>query len=250
MLIDAGLSYRRIKGLLARIGRNLNDIGAVLITHGHSDHTSGVKSLVRECGVEILAVPGVGERLGATTIEAGEAIEVSGLEVVFFQVPHDSETYGVRFSDGARTGVLATDLGETTPEVLRWMRGAEALVLESNHDPEWLRRGPYSADLKRRVASANGHLSNHQAAEAALTLAPYGLKDVVLAHLSKTNNSPARACGTVYKALREAGHDGVRVRAAIAGHPTPWIEAGTPLKGTEYIYRYGESRVQQLFELE
>ncbi len=250
VLIDAGLSCRRIKGLLARIGRNLDDIGAVLLTHGHSDHTSGVKSLIRECGIEVLAAPGVGERLGATTIEAGEVFEVRGLEVVFFQVPHDSETYGLRFSDGAHTGVLATDLGEATPEVLRWMRGAEALVLESNHDPDWLRRGPYSADLKRRVASANGHLSNHQAADAALSLAPYGLKDLVLAHLSKTNNSPARACGTVYKALREVGHDGVRVRAAIAGHPTPWIEAGAPLEGTEYTYRYEQSRAQQLFELE
>lgn len=250
VLIDAGLSCRRIKGLLTRIGRGLDDVGAVLLTHGHSDHTSGVKSLVRDCGVEVFAAPGVGERLGATTIQPGDAFEVRGLEVVFFQVPHDSETYGIYFSDGTRTGVLATDLGEITPEVLRWMRGAEALVLESNHDTDWLRRGPYSADLKRRVASANGHLSNHQAADAALSLAPYGLKDLVLAHLSKTNNSPARACGTVSKALREAGHDGVRVRAAIAGHPTPWIEVGASLEGTEYTYRYGESRAQQLFEVE
>jgi phosphoribosyl 1,2-cyclic phosphodiesterase len=148
---------------------------------------------------------------------------------------------------------LATDLGEVEAETLRVLRGADAVVLEANHDPDWLRRGPYSADLKRRVASPNGHLSNHQAAEAALALAPHGLKDLVLAHLSKTNNSPARACGTVRKALRGAGYAGIRVRAAIAGHPTPWIEVGEPIGGREYVYRYGgetESATRRLFDVE
>jgi phosphoribosyl 1,2-cyclic phosphodiesterase len=131
------------------------------------------------------------------------------------------------------------------------MRGAEAVVLEANHDPDWLRSGPYSARLKRRISSSNGHLSNRQAARAALALAPHGLKDLVLAHLSKTNNSPARACGTVHRTLREAGHGGIRVRAAIAGHPTPWIEVGTPLEDHEYVYRYEQQgRPEQLFEME
>jgi phosphoribosyl 1,2-cyclic phosphodiesterase len=132
---------------------------------------------------------------------------------------------------------------------LRFLRGADAVVLESNHDPDWLRRGPYSADLKRRVASVRGHLSNEQAAEAACALAPHGLKDLVLAHLSKTNNSPARACGTARKALKEAGHAGIRVRAAIARHPTPWIEVGQPIESREYVYRYSEAGIR-LFDLE
>jgi hypothetical protein len=90
-----------------------------------------------------------------------------------------------------------------------------------------------------------------EAAQAALALAPHGLKDLVLAHLSKTNNSPARACGTVHRALREAGHGGIRVRAALAGHPTPPIEVGTPLENHEYIYRYERhSRAEQLFDIE
>ncbi|HZC19449.1 MAG TPA: MBL fold metallo-hydrolase, partial [Rubrobacteraceae bacterium] len=165
--------------------------------------------------------------------------------------PHDAPTYGLRITDGERVGALATDLGEVEPETLRFLRGADAVVLESNHDPDWLRRGPYSADLKRRVASARGHLSNRQAAEAACVLAPHGLKDLVLAHLSKTNNSPARACGTVRKALKEAGHAGIRVRAAIAGHPTPWIEVGEPLESREYLYRYGgEREPHRLFGLD
>jgi phosphoribosyl 1,2-cyclic phosphodiesterase len=249
LLVDAGLPCRRIEGLLARIGRSLDDVGAVLLTHGHADHASGVRSLVREYGVEVFAAPGVA--LGATTIPAVERFEIGGLAATFFDVPHDSSTYGVRISDGERDVAMATDLGEARPEVLQHMSGAEAVVLEANHDPDWLRRGPYSARLKRRISSKNGHLSNRQAAEAALALAPHGLKDLVLAHLSKTNNSPARACGTVHRALREAGHGGIRVRAAIAGHPTPPVEVGTPLEEQEYVYRYERrSRSERLFETE
>jgi phosphoribosyl 1,2-cyclic phosphodiesterase len=251
LLVDAGLPGRRIEGLLARIGRSLDDVGAVLLTHGHADHTSGVRALACECGVEIFAVSGVAESLGTTTLEAGDTFEVSGLAATFFEVPHDSSTYGLRISDGEHDVAMATDLGEAGPGVLRRMRGAEAVVLEANHDPDWLRRGPYSARLKRRISSKDGHLSNRQAAEAALALAPHGLKDLILAHLSKTNNSPARACGTVHRALREAGHGGIRVRAAIAGHPTPPIQVGTPLENYEYVYRYERRRrSEQLFEME
>jgi phosphoribosyl 1,2-cyclic phosphodiesterase len=256
LLVDAGLPCRRIEALLARIGRNLGDVGAVLLTHGHADHTSGVRSLVRECGATVFAAPGV--RAGfkpaltpATTFEPGETFEAGGLAATFFEVPHDSSTYGLRISDGERAVAIATDLGVAGPEVLRRMRGAEAVVLEANHDTEWLRSGPYSARLKRRIASMSGHLSNRQAAEAALALAPYGLKDLILTHLSKTNNSPARACGTVHRVLRAAGHGGIRVRAAIAGHPTPPIEVGTPLENHHYIYRYERhSRAEQLFDIE
>jgi phosphoribosyl 1,2-cyclic phosphodiesterase len=226
-------------------------VGAVLLTHGHADHTSGVRSLIRECGVEVVAAPGVGESLGAATVKTGETFRACGAEATFFEVPHDSSTYGLRVSDGVRDVALATDLGEVGPEVLRRMLGAEAVILEANHDLDWLRRGPYSARLKRRISSKDGHLSNQQAAEAVLALAPHGLKDLILAHLSKTNNSPVRACGTVQLALREAGHGGIRVRAAIAGHPTPPIEVGAPLEPVGYAYRYEERRrVERLFEIE
>ena len=249
--MDAGLPCRRIEALLARIGRDLSHVDAVLLTHGHADHTSGVRSLVRECGVEVFAAPGVGHSLGVTTLESGETLEVGGLSASFFEVPHDSSTYGLRISDGERAVAMATDLGQADLEVLRHMRGAEAVVLEANHDTDWLRRGPYSARLKRRIASANGHLSNRQAAEAALALAPHGLKDLVLAHLSKTNNSPARACGTVHRVLREAGHGGIRVRAAIAGHPTPAIEVGVPIENRGYVYRYEQREsARRLFDFE
>ncbi len=251
LLVDAGLSQRRIAALLNRIGRDLTDVNAILLTHGHSDHTCGVRSVVGERDIEVFAAPGVGEAIGANTVAPGEPYTIGGLTVTFFEVPHDSMTYGVRVSDSSSAVAMATDLGEAGVDVLQSMSGAEAVVLEANHDPDWLGRGPYSASLKRRIRSRRGHLSNRQAADAAVTLAPHGLKDLVLAHLSKTNNSPTRACGTVDRALREAGHGSVRVRAAIAGHPTPWIEVGAPLRVPEHVYRYGErGAAGQLFGIE
>lgn len=249
LLVDAGLSCRRLRGLLGRIGRDLTDVSAVLLTHGHADHTCGVRSLLREQEVPVYAAPGVAEDVkGAALVGTGEALDLGGASAIFFEVPHDAPTYGVRVSDGEQVSALATDLGELGTGPLHFLRGADAVVLESNHDLDWLRCGPYSADLKRRVASARGHLSNEQAAEAACALAPHGLKDLVLAHLSKTNNSPARACGIARKALKGAGHTGVRVRAAMAGQPTPWIEVGEPIESREYVYRYSETGVQ-LFDL-
>lgn len=242
LLLDAGVSCRRLKVLLGKVGRSLDDVSAVLLTHGHADHAGGLPGLLRERAVPVYAAPEVAEEVGsATAVEPGETVDLGEAEAVFFEVPHDSPTFGVRVGDGERTGAVATDLGEVGPETLRFLRGAEALVLEANHDAEWLWGGPYSKDLKRRVSSPRGHLSNLQAAEAALLLAPHGLKDLVLAHLSDTNNSPARATGTVRKVLRGAGYGGVRVRAALAKHPTPWIEVGRPIEepAPQSAYEYG-----------
>ncbi|MGF1470455.1 MAG: MBL fold metallo-hydrolase [Rubrobacteraceae bacterium] len=251
LLVDAGISCRRLEAMLARKGRSLADVSAVLLTHGHGDHTSGLKSLLRKRPVEVFATPGVWVANSTGAVRAGEPFEVCGLEATFFQVPHDTPTFGLRLSGGNRVVALATDLGEVTPEVAGWMKGADAVVLEANHDPDWLRGGPYSADLKRRIFSPIGHLSNYQTGEAALGLAPHGLKDLTLAHLSKRNNSPARACGTVSKMLRDGGYGGVRVRAAMAGQPTPFIEVGTPLEGPKYSYRYPDGgAASQLFEVE
>jgi phosphoribosyl 1,2-cyclic phosphodiesterase len=199
----------------------------------------------------------VGEELGARVVEPGEVLELGGIGATFFEVPHDTPTYGVRLSDGSADAVVATDLGEVTEALMSRMRGVEAAVIEANHDEDWLWGGPYPRELKRRVSSPVGHLSNAQAAEAGLALVPHGLKDLILAHLSEKNNSPARACGTARNVLRRAGRDDVRVRAATAGHPTPWIEVGEPLAGREYVYRYAASEgaadrlaADRLFEVE
>ena len=249
-MIDAGLSCRRLRVLLARIGRSLDDVQAIFLTHAHADHTGGLRSFLREREVPLYAAPGVAEAVGATPVRSDESLNIGIVSATFFEVPHDAPTYGLRVSDGERVTALATDLGEVSPDTLGFLRGADALVLEANHDLDWLRSGPYSADLKRRVASPHGHLSNNQAAEAALALAPHGLKDLVLAHLSEKNNSPIRACGTVRKALKAAGYGGIRVKAALSRHPTLPIEVGRPVEDREYAYKYGDQAAARLFEVE
>ena len=248
--MDAGVSCKRLDWLLRSVGRGLDDLGAVLLTHGHGDHTRGLRRVLERTGVEVYSAPGVGEGFGARIVESGQEIVLGGLRAVFFEVPHDTPTYGLRISDESSAVGLATDLGEIGEETLRRLRGVEALVLEANHDEDWLWGGSYPRELKRRVSSAAGHLSNAQAAEAALALAPHGLKDLVLAHLSEKNNSPARACGTAGSLLRRAGFGSVRVRAAIANRPTPWIEAGEPLAVQDHVYRYAAAEAEQLFEVE
>lgn len=226
VLVDAGLTPRRTVALLARIGRCLQDIDAIFVTHAHRDHTLGAKLLARACGVRVYAGSGVAEALDVVKVPDGGQVEVGGIEAAFFSVPHDSPTYGIKVSGAEDAVAVLTDLGEVEPPVLENIRGVEAVVLEANHDRDWLQYGPYPLNLKFRVASPFGHLSNHQAAEAAVELARYGLKDLVLAHLSKTNNSPARARGTVYHRLRSAGFGDVRVQVAPRNSPTSWIEVG------------------------
>lgn len=216
--------------MLGAVGGSPAGIRAVFVTHAHEDHTRCLSSLAGKYGVPVYAAPGVGEEIEATIVDEGEVLDLGGLSARFFSVPHDSMTYGLRVSGGGRSAGFATDLGEATPGLLHSMLGAEAVVLEANHDSDWLRSGPYPAHLKHRILSQSGHLSNEQTAQAALELAPFGLKDVVLAHLSEKNNSPARAANTVRRALREAGHSGVRVRASMRNRPTPWVEVGAPLE--------------------
>lgn len=192
----------------------------------------------------LYGAPGVGEKLRAEVKESG--FDLAGVHVSFFPVPHDAPTYGVLVEADGISLAVATDLGYVSPEMLKILRGADALILEANHDAQWLSGGPYPARLKRRISSENGHLSNDQAAEAALALAPHGLKNVVLSHLSKTNNSPARATGTVGLKLRSHGFGGVRVRAALARRPTPWIEVGAAIPESR-SYPEAEEDSGQLF---
>jgi glyoxylase-like metal-dependent hydrolase (beta-lactamase superfamily II) len=116
LLVDAGFSFRRLQGLLVRIGRDLSNVSAVLLTHGHADHTSGVRSLLRECEVPVYAAPGVAQAVkGATVVEAGEALNLpGGASATFFEVPHDAPTYGLRVSYAGRVCSLVTDLGGRT----------------------------------------------------------------------------------------------------------------------------------------
>ena len=202
ILIDAGISKRRIEGSLAQSGLSMREIGGVLITHEHSDHISGLKMLLKYYALPVYAPRTVANRLRGCLPEAepylrvipvNESFAIGDLTVTAFHTPHDTdESVGYRVQSGG-VFALATDMGHVTEEVLNALSGADAVLIESNHDEEMLRYGPYPVYLKRRILSDRGHLSNACCAELARALALGGTKQIILGHLSRENNTPALA---------------------------------------------------------
>lgn len=216
ILLDAGISARRIKADLALCGKTPGDLSAVFITHEHSDHISGLTTMVKNWPVPIYAPRTVANHLRYTIagvekslreMPVGEAVPVGGVTVRAFPTPHDTdESVGYRV-EGDRVFALATDMGCVTPEAEEALTGADAVLIEANHDLEMLRAGAYPFYLKKRILSSRGHLSNSDCAALAARLAASGTKNIILGHLSRENNTPALAFSTVLAALegRETG---------------------------------------------
>jgi len=225
VLLDAGISARRIAQSLAPLGLTPDALDAVLVTHEHSDHIGGVATLVKKYGVPVYASRGTARRLSCPpellhTFDAGDAFSVGALEITSFRTSHDasdSVDYRVDAPDGS-FGAL-TDTGYVTDEAADVLAGVELLLLEANHDVETLRRGPYPYYLKQRILSDFGHLSNDAAAEFALYCTERGACDILLAHLSDENNTPAMAEYAVARRLQAAGCTvrlGVAPKAALS----------------------------------
>ena len=210
ILLDAGISWRRICTELAQSGVRPEDLAAVLITHEHSDHIAGLGTLVKHCAAPICAPRIVARRLERTVAGAAARLRIFApgmpetletLRVQCFPTSHDTdESVGWRV-EGSAVFALATDTGCVTPEIERGLRGADAVLIEANHDVDMLRAGPYPYYLKRRILSARGHLSNDDCAALAARLAEGGTRQIVLGHLSRENNRPALAYQTVCSAL-------------------------------------------------
>lgn len=194
VLIDCGFSVAETERRLARLGVAPRSLGAILVTHEHSDHASGVARFAAKHGVTVMSSVGtrIAAGLGATrTLRAGEAVTVGDLEVTPVAVPHDAaEPLQFVVGDGARRVGVLTDLGHPAPEVIAAFAACEALVLECNHDRALLDGGPYPDFLKARVGGDRGHLSNTQAAALLAGVAHGRLQHVVAAHLSEKNNRP------------------------------------------------------------
>ncbi|MEA5151811.1 MAG: MBL fold metallo-hydrolase [Oscillospiraceae bacterium] len=214
ILIDAGISMRRLDSALAQTGHTMRDIGGVLITHEHSDHISGLKMLVKHYAPPVYAPRTVANRLRGMLpeiddclceIPVGESFEIGAMTVRAFHTPHDSaESVGYRVENGS-VFALATDMGRVTDEILAALTGADTALIESNHDEQLLRYGPYPVYLKRRILSDAGHLSNENCARLARALADSGTERIVLGHLSRENNTPHLAMQAAEEALTGSG---------------------------------------------
>ena len=214
LLIDAGISMRRLQSALRQSGLQIQDIGGVLITHEHSDHVSGLKTLLRYYELPLYAPHTVAARLCGQIPEAapllhvipvGDAFEIGGVRVRAFHTPHDTdESVGYRV-EGSAVFALATDMGHVTDEVLEGLLGADTVLIESNHDLDMLCGGPYPFYLKRRILSERGHLSNADCALLAGQLARSGTSTIILGHLSRENNLPELALAECAGALEGCG---------------------------------------------
>ena len=214
ILIDAGISARRTAAGLNSLGCTMEQIGGVLITHEHSDHISGLQSLVKGRKIPVLAPHTVAARLeGAMpslseqlrVIPVGERFSFGPLQILAFHTSHDTdESVGYRI-EGSGVYAHATDSGCVTAEMGAALRGAETVLLEFNHDEDMLRWGAFPIYLKKRILSARGHLSNADAAAFARELAESGTRQIILAHLSRENNTPQKAMAAAEQALRGTG---------------------------------------------
>ena len=210
VLIDAGISARRIIQGLGVLGLAPQDVCGVLITHEHSDHISGLPVLVKRTGMRIFAPSELGEVLKRVKPELSESIDyippdgglcVGDVRITAFPTPHDaSASFGYRI-EGSEVFAFATDTGHISDELLEGLQGADTVVIEANHDKVMLKNGPYPPFLKQRVLSKHGHLSNDDCAKLACLLADSGTRQIILGHLSQQNNTPEVAETAVSEAL-------------------------------------------------
>ena len=215
ILIDAGRSARALCAALNSANVSPDSLSAIFITHEHHDHTAALDVFLKHHPLPVHAVSASAEKIASRAGEHLRAALVShpplftetvgNVTFSSFPTSHDSiSSVGFRITlEGNKPHVIgyATDLGIITPAVEQGLMGCEAVILECNHDEEMLKTGPYPADLKRRIASRRGHLSNTDCASFSIRLAASGMQRLLLAHLSETNNLPELALGEVRAAL-------------------------------------------------
>jgi phosphoribosyl 1,2-cyclic phosphodiesterase len=206
LLFDAGISGSRAKERLARHGRDITGIDAVLISHDHVDHSRSMGIFHRKFGLSIYTTAktyraasryGLGEIEDLRHFAAGEALQFGRVTVETIPTPHDGVD-GVAFvvDDGKhRLGIL-TDLGHVFSDLKDVIGSLDAVLLESNYDPDMLVNGPYPEFLKERIEGPGGHISNFDAAEVLRSSASKRMQWACLAHLSEDNNTPALAVKT------------------------------------------------------
>ncbi len=217
VLVDAGLSPRRLKKELAAEGLCFDDFAGLLVTHDHNDHIRSLGSYCKHLRKPVWTPPELagalsrhfitGEYYGPCrrTLAPGWNELVPGrISAQYFAVPHDAScTFGYALLlDGYRF-VIMTDIGRMVPQALAFARQADTVVIESNYDLEMLRHGPYPKVLQDRICGGHGHLSNAECAEAIRDFLHPGLRNIFLCHLSEHNNTPQLAFQASSEILQE-----------------------------------------------
>lgn len=210
LLVDAGISAKRIEAGLKELQVEGGDIQGLLITHEHSDHIKGVGVLARRYGFPIYATEGTLEQmknmdsLGAVddslyhVIHADEEFRIGDVDIEPFRISHDAaEPVAYRFRCGDKSAAIATDMGYYNDYIVEHLQNLDVLLLEANHDIQMLQVGPYPYPLKQRILGNRGHLSNESAGRLLCRVLHDHMKKIYLGHLSKENNYAELAYETV-----------------------------------------------------
>ncbi len=221
VLVDVGFGPRTLALRLAAVGCAPESICGVVLTHEHVDHAQGALQACAKWGWPIHATAGTLSQLPTPivpvrTVTHGQRWSIGDLHAESVPVPHDANDCGAFMFEHAHTGErlgVALDLGQVPDALLTLFQRLDSMVVEANYDQSMLMAGPYPWVLKQRIASATGHLANHDTARFVSACAHAGLRSVILAHLSETNNSPETAVASVRESLRRHG----RVGALAAG---------------------------------
>lgn len=228
ILVDAGLSFKELERRLAVIGETADAFDAILVTHEHSDHVSGLLRFARKLKlrtpiyVSKLTYPLIdweGTHPPVERFQAGTGWTIGDIHIESFTIPHDAiDPVGFRFcAEGVKIGI-ATDLGYMPESIKFRLQGCQALLLESNHDLEMLKVGPYPWSVKQRVMGRNGHLSNHVVCDYLESDFDSSTQALVLGHLSEHNNHPEIVRMGAAQALEQRG---LATRLVVAGQKNP-----------------------------
>ena len=213
-LIDMGIGYKKVRDALGLHGRSLEEVDAIFVTHGHYDHVKAAVPITNHVHCKIYANRSVmysirDSKAERVVLNMFEDIGLfPGLTIRMFKVPHDfAYTCGYTFSTSERKIAYVTDCGRMNENILQELAGADVAIIESNHDVEMLKNGPYPKSLQARIRSEAGHLSNDECAETIAFLKEKGTSHFLLAHLSLHNNTPGIALETVRQRIADPDVD-------------------------------------------
>lgn len=230
-LIDCGISHRQLNLRTQQIGRSLEQVDHIFISHEHSDHVKGLAVMLKKHHPVIWATRGTLRSIrhlipdGSSVRMLENKDEIAGdFRVKAIPVEHDAaQPCGFHFETDGGSAAMVTDLGKWNQMIIDAIGGSELLIYESNHDPDMLRRGPYPPMLKMRIASPLGHLSNYDGADLAYRSMMDGTKKAILGHLSETNNTKMLALEAIQELLDDDSLD-TEIIVASQGAPGPWVE--------------------------
>ena len=234
ILVDCGVSSKKIEEALSNIGESVDNINAIIISHEHSDHVKGLAAICKKQNIPIYANTKTFEKINQNiatenkrSFNSNEKFEIGDITVEPFSIPHDAaDPCGFNLLSNNEKVSIATDIGHMESKILHKLEGSNLLLLESNYEPDMLKSSKYPYMLKKRILGPYGHLSNEDASTTIYELIKSGSNNIMLGHLSEHNNFPELAYQTVMTNLisKNIDIDNLKLEVAYRDKPNSVID--------------------------